>query len=43
VYAVGDIATTRKSVVIAAASGAEAAVCVDHVLVDEDLAAQDWA
>jgi thioredoxin reductase (NADPH) len=43
VYAVGDIATTRKSVVIAAASGADAAVCVDLALIDEDLAAQDRA
>jgi thioredoxin reductase len=43
VYAVGDIATTRKSVVIAAASGADAAVCVDLALIGEDLAAQDRA
>lgn len=41
VYAVGDIATTRKSVVIAAASGAEAAVCVDGALIEEDLAAEE--
>jgi thioredoxin reductase len=36
VYAAGDIAIPRKSVVAAAASGADAAVCLDGALTKED-------
>lgn len=36
VYAAGDIATPRKQVVVAAASGAEAAMALNGALVRED-------
>lgn len=38
VYAAGDIAIQRKSVAMAAASGVEAAVCIDIALTEEDIA-----